>query len=298
MANRFHLTLLHLVLVVGYSSIPTMATIELCRCTAPFEQFYHDASHYNDDDDDDHSEISESIRYPYNYNDHYIDADGFVIVEGIRVLSDRSTACAHGYPNNDDDDDARSRSLRQMGDDDDDDSIITKGTTTVVGSNSHAPRRRLMGMKMSGKVCFLRCLGIVVFGGRMNAHFRSLVFHSADRVQRIVVLSPTDTARGMGKAVMRVVMTIQNEAARAVITSAPRRHKYLCLPFLSVPRMPPPSRTHPTRNLPRPYPLPPPPKHHPPRSLPTRCPPCVPVTIRMFVRWIPATTTRNVSTNR
>ncbi len=91
MKNLFYLTLL-LLLLIGYT-IPTIATIELCRCTANFEQFY-DSPHY----DDDHSKTSESIRYPYNYNDHYIDTDGFVIVEGIRVLSDRSTACAHGQP--------------------------------------------------------------------------------------------------------------------------------------------------------------------------------------------------------
>ena len=89
---------LHL-LLFALNVRPITAQIELCRCAADFEQFYDVNSHR------DTSKITttKSIQYPYNYNDHYIDQDGYVIVEGIRVLSDSSTACAHA--NSDDDDD-------------------------------------------------------------------------------------------------------------------------------------------------------------------------------------------------
>lgn len=90
---------LHL-LLFALNVRPITAQIELCRCAADFEQFYDVNSHR------DTSKITttKSIQYPYNYNDHYIDQDGYVIVEGIRVLSDSSTACAHANSDDDDDD--------------------------------------------------------------------------------------------------------------------------------------------------------------------------------------------------
>ena len=149
---------------------PITAHIELCRCAAHFELFYDVSSSHSDDTTT--TTTMESFQYPYNYEDHYIDTEGYVIVEGIRVLSDRSTACAHennrDYVNDDDDDD----------DDDDDAGNERRGRYLMMGSNgfesnhaakrrifdSMSPRRRrtLMGMMMGGSET-VRYTGVVMF---------------------------------------------------------------------------------------------------------------------------------------
>jgi hypothetical protein len=144
-----------LLLLFTLHVLPITAHIELCRCAAHFERFY-DVSHNYDSQ----TTTSESNLYPYNYNDHYIDKEGYVIVEGIRVLSDSSTACGH-ETDNDENDDADDEKLRgrylAMGQDTERKNAGQQRRIMVSKSQRH---RALMGMMMMGgsdKVSHIYC---------------------------------------------------------------------------------------------------------------------------------------------
>jgi hypothetical protein len=130
---RFLLVLLHTLPI-------STASIELCRCAADFERFY-DASYHQSRDS--HSVTTQSNRYPYNYKDHYIDENGYVIVEGIRVLSDSSTACErnnnNNNNNNNDDDAEEERPGRYL--------MMGRAAPQITMSETNL-HRRLMGMMM------------------------------------------------------------------------------------------------------------------------------------------------------
>lgn len=81
-------------LLLNTAAVALGNDVDLCRCAAEFEHFYDRRSLSQQSPRE--LEAERSLQFSnnaYDYDDYYVDDNGYYIIEGVRVLHDDDPAC-------------------------------------------------------------------------------------------------------------------------------------------------------------------------------------------------------------